>query len=480
VRTRAVRATGAVVAALIGIVIPPLLTASAPAQSAPLPGSSGAPILDPATRDYARIRATLTANSGWAVATFAGLEVIDHVLVSGPNVNVKPTTISWIMGTGVSQPVVLDLLISSPIGAAVSVTTTKGAAGSFTIDADAIATDGTATSVIDHVNSQLGVAGNNALTTTIPREALLAGRVDVGPMDDERLVMAMVHPWWYGDEWGAIGPDQPFGPWESDDPWQVDAAIDQMAFAGIDVALYSYGWPSYDTDPRIDNLIAAANNDGRLRLAPVIEMKAARDWSGGVDILDYLDGVIDSAMADVAANPDRYLRRDGRPVVFFYADWIFDTGRWNELLARAETRGNPLFAISFVEDPARRSDGYWAYTGPPGMGESQYTAHARGRTMRGRIQSILRPERQPRLVVGSVWPGYDDSSQDRADHRYEPRNNGEFYNSRWRAALEGLPDWVVVTSWNEWWEQTHVAPSTQNMTLALWQTLGWSREFDRR
>ncbi len=465
------------VAALISVVV---LVAAAPAQAAPPPGSPGAPILDPATRDYAHLRLTATANSGWAVATFAGLEIIDHVTVSGSAINITPTTFSWIMGTGTSPPVVLDLLVSSPIGSAVSLTTTKGDAGTFTIDADSIATTGAATDAFDHVNSQIGVAGQNSLTTSVPRESLISARVDVGPRDDERLVMAMVHPWWDGDEWSAIVPDKPFGPWESDEPWQVDAAIDQMAFAGIDVALYSYGWPGYASDPLVDNLLAAAGSDGRLQVAPMIEVTAARDHSNGTDLLDYLDAVIDSAMADVAANPGLFLQRDGRPVVFFYADWLLDTSRWNELIDRAAARGHDLFPITHVEDPNRDTEGYWEYVGPQDQTESQYTTYARARTMRTRLRPILRPELEPRLVVGSVWPGYNDASQARPVHRNEPRNGGAFYDSRWRAALEGQPDWVVVTSWNEWWEQTHIAPSTQSMTLPLWQTLGWSTEFHSR
>jgi len=36
------------------------------------------------------------------------------------------------------------------------------------------------------------------------------------------------------------------------------------------------------------------------------------------------------------------------------------------------------------------------------------------------------------------------------------RQGGRRYDDTWAAALSGAPDWVVVTSWNEWFEGTSV------------------------
>ena len=29
------------------------------------------------------------------------------------------------------------------------------------------------------------------------------------------------------------------------------------------------------------------------------------------------------------------------------------------------------------------------------------------------------------------------------------------------AALQSDPDWIFITTWNEWWEHTHIEPSEQ-------------------
>jgi len=47
---------------------------------------------------------------------------------------------------------------------------------------------------------------------------------------------------------------------------------------------------------------------------------------------------------------------------------------------------------------------------------------------------------------------------------------GERYQATWDAALASDPDWILVTSWNEWYEGTAVEPSVRFGDLALRQT----------
>jgi hypothetical protein len=147
------------------------------------------------------------------------------------------------------------------------------------------------------------------------------------------------------------------------------------------------------------------------------------------------------------------------------------------MLAELAATGDAIFAVSSVGEATRQAPAYWTYMGPSGMDETAYSAEARRRTFRVRIQSILRPSQARRLVVATVWPGYDDSVLLRAVTRVEGRQSGAFFDSRWRAALRGAPDWVMVTSWNEWWEQTHIAPSELFGSTTLEQTAAWAAEF---
>ena len=63
-----------------------------------------------------------------------------------------------------------------------------------------------------------------------------------------------------------------------------------------------------------------------------------------------------------------------------------------------------------------------------------------------------------KIWVATVQPGYDDTLM--RDPGYVlGREDGALYRSTFDAALGSDPQWVFITSWNEWWEHTHIEPS---------------------
>ena len=55
------------------------------------------------------------------------------------------------------------------------------------------------------------------------------------------------------------------------------------------------------------------------------------------------------------------------------------------------------------------------------------------------------------------------------------RWNGETYRVLWQEAIAAGPDWVLITSWNEWHEGTEIEPSVE--FRAIDDTAGFSRRF---
>jgi len=41
------------------------------------------------------------------------------------------------------------------------------------------------------------------------------------------------------------------------------------------------------------------------------------------------------------------------------------------------------------------------------------------------------------------------------------RRNGGYYIDSWNTALSCNPDWIFVTSWNEWYEASQIEPSVE-------------------
>ena len=64
--------------------------------------------------------------------------------------------------------------------------------------------------------------------------------------------------------------------------------------------------------------------------------------------------------------------------------------------------------------------------------------------------------------MATAQPGFDDRAiPGRPPRPPTERGDGAFYCRTWEAALANDPDWVVITTWNDWGEQTMVEPSVQ-------------------
>ena len=51
------------------------------------------------------------------------------------------------------------------------------------------------------------------------------------------------------------------------------------------------------------------------------------------------------------------------------------------------------------------------------------------------------------------------------------------YDDQWRSAVTTAADWVIITTWNEFWENTEIEPSVRYGTRFLDRTREWSARF---
>jgi hypothetical protein len=85
----------------------------------------------------------------------------------------------------------------------------------------------------------------------------------------------------------------------------------------------------------------------------------------------------------------------------------------------------------------------------------------------------------PALWAAGVSPGEDDTYSGKATWQMWniPRRNGDRYNEAWQAAAATNPDWVVISSWNDFHEATYIQPSRNLGSRALDQTRAWANWF---
>jgi transposase len=63
------------------------------------------------------------------------------------------------------------------------------------------------------------------------------------------------------------------------------------------------------------------------------------------------------------------------------------------------------------------------------------------------------------------------------DPLFRDRADGAYYDAQWLAAIAARPDWVLVTSWNEWYENTQIETSELYGDAYVRSTAAWARRF---
>jgi len=81
-----------------------------------------------------------------------------------------------------------------------------------------------------------------------------------------------------------------------------------------------------------------------------------------------------------------------------------------------------------------------------------------------------------RISCVTVIPGSDQRRAYKYDWQTD-RLEGQTYRTLWEEALKAKPDWVIITSWNEWPEGTEIEPSLELGDKYLQITAEYSKRF---
>ncbi|HJZ72126.1 MAG TPA: endo-1,3-alpha-glucanase family glycosylhydrolase [Vicinamibacterales bacterium] len=297
-----------------------------------------------------------------------------------------------------------------------------------------------------------------------------------------RLVLAHYYPWYTMDTWSDSQlSDRPLRLYSTDAQSDINTAAGIAHAAGIDAWVVSWQGLSGDgfNDRRMRIALAAAAAAG-MRACVYTETYVANptfDAATPIDprtLLEWLTDIVDRYGSHPA-----YLRVDGRPVIFTYAASLLAPAVWSELLGRLRSSGrNPLIVGDFSRSLLLETfDGEYQYSNVFSSGDALADL-MRAESLRVRTINLLRPNDRRRLWVASVTPGFDDSHLvDRQRPRIVERANGAVYDDQWSKAIDTGADWIVVTSWNEWWENTEIEPGARYGRTYLDKTATWASRF---
>lgn len=289
----------------------------------------------------------------------------------------------------------------------------------------------------------------------------------------ERLVLAFYYTWFDEHSWGAHQvPDVPVETYVSRDRGVMARHIDQAKAAGIDALVVSWYGPQVE------------NNQTETNLRVMLDEAAARGFRLAVDfeVTSPFFGNAGDAQAALAtllathAQHPAYLRSDGKPVIFFWRQQRFSTATWAAIRAAVDPGRNSVWIEEGVDvSPLSVFDGHHLYSvtwRPPT--DMSYTANKFARLVRAKAAALG----APKVYVATVMPGYDDRKvAGRGNTFAVGREDGAYYARSWQAAIGSTPDWVVITSFNEWPEGTYIEPSRAYGNRYLDLTAQWAAAF---
>lgn len=302
----------------------------------------------------------------------------------------------------------------------------------------------------------------------------------------EKLVLAFYYPWYMTVEksgyctWNFGGykyeerdvdcaenrntPRRPAGGlYDSFDPEVVRRHLDESRRAGIDGWIVSWWGQGHETDEALALVFDAAGEYAPgFKIAVYYEMiPGCRGW-----LCEERKGEekVEAALSDFRCldshyfSHPSYLRADGRPVVFVYLRaMLHGMGEWPEII----TRLRPEMDLFLSADSGTT---FLDPLVPNGFDQAHFYNQVyelktlapwlvdyRGFGERARLSG--------RSAAVTVIPGYDERLVPGRPGVNLPRKNGKTYEQVWEKALAAKPDWVLITSFNEWYEGSEIEPS---------------------
>ncbi len=319
----------------------------------------------------------------------------------------------------------------------------------------------------------------------------LAQRRDVRYEDVPRRVLAFYYTWYGTPEfdhgrahWGEVDADNhdiaesrhypAIGAYDSHDPAIIARHIDQAMRAGIDGFIATWWGRGSYTDQAFAKL---------LDLAGPKDFEATVYWETvpgqGREQIRNAVGDLVYLLRTYGRRPG-FLKVEGAPVIFVYGRVMGQVpqGAWPEIITRTRERVGfdfRLIADGYRTDWARMFDGVHTYN-VCGWVAHKTIDEIHEEARRRFTADVATARGQGAISCLTVIPGYDDTKI-RTPGLNAERHEGETYRALWEEAIAAAPDWVLITSWNEWHEGSEIEPSYEDGARYLRLTAIAARRF---
>lgn len=413
----------------------------------------------------------LSTTSDWTSVDLQGLTVIaSRTLAASTGSQLRAVGDGWSLHGAAGDPGIarVEAVVTRQAGVhAIGILVTKGWLGRTSVQV--ANTDPAGAPVVTRVvdaQHDVGIS-TNPVDPFVPASRLLGTRDAVLPRADRRrLVLAFYYPWFATYDSPTLA-DRPADPRSVYAYPGVLSMTEQARAAGVNGFLVSWGGAVNDGEP-FELALRAAQATGGVATA-YLEVSQATDAAGWTNpwlVMSWLSEALQQASSPA------FLRVRGTPVVFVHDMSALGPKVWMAILHLLALRGEHVLLVGDALSPAFDAVewGVHSYSSadartPAGLAtfDLQTAARAHGPAALGMGA--------PRLFAADVSPGFNSTALRGDAQPVVPRGpQGAHYLATWSAALAASPDWVVITSWNEWFEDTEIEPGVQTGSLALDQT----------
>ena len=258
-----------------------------------------------------------------------------------------------------------------------------------------------------------------------------------------------------------------FWPYDAGDPKLIDHQLELANRAGVDVLISTWWFRDDNHDRNLHKVLDRIDATGsKVRMSAYYETIDGESAERAIEGLRYI--------AREHGKREGFFKLDGLPVIFVYGRAMGQIAmkEWDEV-CRALKDEAVLVADRYSKSAARTFAGVHTYN-PVGlvvnnadMAKAYNSAVKLART-HGKISCL------------TVIPGYDDSNIGRSRVTVAERKAGKLYEDLWKKTIAAQPDWILITSWNEWHEGSEIEPSVENGDMYIEMTARFSRLFRSR
>lgn len=293
-----------------------------------------------------------------------------------------------------------------------------------------------------------------------------------------RPVLAFYYSWYHRDTWCRCHmSDLPVTRYDSSDISTMDRQIAEASRAGITGFISSWPGPGNTQDANLGQLmgrIALYDHTHKVHFVTSAYVESDMDA-----IRTNLAGAMRYLLRTYADSPS-FFHWAGKPVIFVWHP--IGNGRtlstWAALRRQVDpahrtlwiAEGTDVGLLSVFDGLHLFSAAYW--------GLQDGSIDSVDQSFRARIDRYNADHRTHGLWAAGVQPGYDDT---RVPGRAQPyrvlRNNGATYARSWNGALSSHPDWITISTFNEWFEGSMIEPSPTYGDLYLRLTKRYSAKW---